>query len=44
VLASPKDSAERAAAEAAVAALQALGDGFKEVGNELGVIVLIPTG
>jgi putative iron-regulated protein len=44
VLASAKDSPQRKAAEEAVAALQALGDGFKQVGNELGVIVLIPSG
>lgn len=44
VLASPKDSAERKNAEAVVASLQALADGLKEVGNKLGVLVLVPTG
>jgi putative iron-regulated protein len=44
VLASPKDSAERKDAEAAVASLQALGNGLKEAGNKLGVVVLIPSG
>jgi putative iron-regulated protein len=44
VLASPKDSPERKAAEAAVASLQALGEGLAEAGNKLGVLVLIPSG
>jgi putative iron-regulated protein len=43
VLVSPKDSASRRAAEAVVVALQSLGAGLKEVGNKLGVLVLIPT-
>ena len=44
VLASPPDSAERAVAEKAVTALQALADGLKRAGNELGVLVQIPAG
>jgi putative iron-regulated protein len=44
VLAKPKDSPERQAAEAAVTALQALGTGLTEAGSKLGVLVLIPTG
>jgi putative iron-regulated protein len=44
VLASPKNSAMRADAEAVVSALQALADGFKKVGDRLGVVVLIPVG
>ena len=44
VLAAPKDSPERKNAEAVVVALQALGSGFTEVGNQLGVLVLIPAG
>ncbi len=44
VLASPKNSAMRADAEAVVVALQALADGFKKVGDRLGVVVLIPSG
>ena len=44
VLAAAKDSPERKDAEAAVVALQALGDGLKQAGNKLGVLVLIPTG
>jgi putative iron-regulated protein len=43
VLAKPKDSPERKAAEDAVIALQALGAGFTDVGSKLGVLVLIPT-
>jgi putative iron-regulated protein len=43
VLAAPPDSAPRAEAEAAVAALSALGEGLKEAGNRLGVLVLIPS-
>ena len=37
-------SPERQAAEASVASLQALADGLKKVGNNLGLLVLIPTG
>ena len=44
VLAASPDSPERAAAEEAVTALQALGDGLKRAGNELGVLVQIPSG
>jgi putative iron-regulated protein len=44
VLASPKDSPARKDAEAVIVALQSLADGLKEVGNKLGVLVLIPTG
>jgi predicted lipoprotein len=44
VLSSPKDSPARKEAEAVVASLQALADGLKDVGNKLGVLVLIPTG
>lgn len=44
VLASPAGSPERATAEAAVAALQALGQGLKEAGSKLGVLVQIPSG
>jgi putative iron-regulated protein len=44
VLASPKDSPERKAAEETVQSLQALADALKQAGNKLGVIVLIPTG
>ena len=43
VLAKPKDSPERKAAEDVVTALQALGTGLKDAGNRLGVLVLIPT-
>ena len=43
VLATPKDSPERKAAEDVVTALQALGTGLKDVGSKLGVLVLIPT-
>ena len=43
VLAKPKDSPERKAAEDVVTALQALGTGLKDAGNKLGVLVLIPT-
>ncbi len=43
VLAKPKDSPERKAAEDVVAALQALGTGLTSVGGKLGVLVLIPT-
>jgi len=43
VLASPKGSMERNNAEAVIVALQALTDGLKDVGNKLGVLVLIPT-
>lgn len=44
VLSSPQDSTARKAAEDVVTSLQALADGFKQVGNELGVVVLIPSG
>ena len=44
VLAAAPDSPERAAAEEAVTALQALGEGLKRAGNELGVLVQIPSG
>lgn len=43
VLAKPKDSPERKAAEDVVVALQALGTGLKDAGSKLGVLVLIPT-
>jgi putative iron-regulated protein len=43
VLATPKDSPERKAAEDVVVALQALGTGLKDAGSKLGVLVLIPT-
>jgi putative iron-regulated protein len=43
VLAKPKDSPERKAAEQVVVALQDLGTGLKDVGSKLGVLVLIPT-
>jgi putative iron-regulated protein len=43
VLAKPKDSPERKAAEDVVTALQALGTGLKDAGSKLGVLVLIPT-
>jgi putative iron-regulated protein len=43
VLAKPKDSPERKAAEEVVVALQALGTGLKDAGSKLGVLVLIPT-
>ena len=43
VLARPKDSPERKAAEDVVVALQALGTGLKDAGSKLGVLVLIPT-
>ena len=44
VLASPKGSPERQAAEALVVSLQALADGLSEAGNRLGVLVLVPKG
>ncbi len=44
VLASPKDSPGRQAAEQAVVSLQALADGLAAAGNRLGVLVLIPSG
>jgi putative iron-regulated protein len=44
VLASPKGSPERAAAEEAVEALTKLGDGLKRAGAKLGVLVQIPSG
>jgi putative iron-regulated protein len=44
VLASPKDSPARKNAEAVIVALQSLADGLKNVGNKLGILVLIPTG
>ncbi len=43
VLAKPKESPERKAAEEMVVALQALGTGLTDVGSKLGVLVLIPT-
>jgi putative iron-regulated protein len=43
VLAAPKGSPARLAAEDAVTALQHLGDAFSAVGKKLGVLVLIPT-
>jgi putative iron-regulated protein len=43
VLAKPKDSPDRKAAEDVVTALQALGTGLKDAGSKLGVLVLIPT-
>ncbi len=43
VLASLKDSSGRKDAEAVVAALQSLGDGLKDAGSKLGVLVLIPS-
>ena len=42
VLASPEGSPERKAGEAAVSALQALGEGLTKAGSKLGVLVLIP--
>lgn len=44
VLAKPRESAERKAAEDLVTALQALGSGLTDVGKKLGILVLIPTG
>lgn len=44
VLATPKGSPGRLAAEALVVSLQALADGLAEAGKTLGVLVLIPTG
>jgi putative iron-regulated protein len=44
VLAKPKDSPERQAAEAAVTALQNLAAGLGEAGGKLGVLVLIEPG
>jgi putative iron-regulated protein len=44
VLAAPKGSPARLDAEAAVAALGKLADGFKRAGGKLGVLVQIPTG
>lgn len=44
VLAAPKDSPERKAAEDLVRSLQALSDGLVAAGNKLGVIVLVPSG
>ena len=43
VLAKPKGSPERNAAEAVVTALQTLGSSLKDAGNKLGVLVLIPS-
>ena len=43
VLAAPKDSPQRKAAEDVVTALQDLGTGLKDAGGKLGVLVLIPT-
>ena len=42
VLASPKDSPGRKAAEDLVTSLQALSDGLAAAGNKLGVLVLVP--
>ncbi len=44
VLASPKNSPQRKDAEAVVTSLQSLANGLKDVGNKLGVLVLIPAG
>ena len=44
VLASPEGSPGREAGEQAVQALTKLGDGFKKVGDKLGVVVQIPAG
>ncbi|MCB1391473.1 MAG: hypothetical protein KDK12_20385, partial [Rhodobacteraceae bacterium] len=44
VLAAAPDSPARQAAEEAVTALQALGDGLRRAGNAAGVLVLIPAG
>jgi putative iron-regulated protein len=44
VLASPEGSPERSTAEEAIAALQALGEGFKNAGAKLGILVQIPSG
>ncbi len=44
VLASPKGSPERLAAEAVVTALQDLASGLTSVGGQLGVLVLVPAG
>jgi putative iron-regulated protein len=44
VLASPEGSPERAVAEEAVVALQALADGLRRVGDALGVLVQLPAG
>ena len=41
MLASAPDSAERAAGEAAVTALQELGAGLRDAGNALGVLVIV---
>ncbi len=43
VLASPEGSPERQVAENAVTALQALGEGLKQAGAKLGVLVQIPS-
>ncbi len=43
VLARPKNSPERQAAEDVVTALEALGKGFTDTGAKLGVLVLIPS-
>jgi putative iron-regulated protein len=43
VLASPKDSPQRADAEAFVVSLQTLAEGLKDAGGKLGVLVLIPS-
>jgi putative iron-regulated protein len=44
VLAKPKDSPERKAAEDFAASLQSLASGLTDAGKKLGVLVLIPTG
>jgi hypothetical protein len=44
VLASPPDSPARQDAEAAVATLGTLAEGFKRAGAKLGVLVQIPSG
>ena len=44
VLASSKGSPERVAAEAVIVALQSLATGLTAVGNQLGVLVLVPAG
>lgn len=44
VLATAPGSPERLKAEAAIASLQALSDGLVEVGNTLGVLVMVPNG
>jgi hypothetical protein len=43
VLAAPAGSPPRQKAEAAIAALKALSDGLRRAGNNLGVLVVVPT-